>query len=78
MQDSCEILFTIWLYNSQQYIKLSPLENTMFLWTSTCRTDQGYLQNPTSGLLCLMHVVITNSDAMPYDKVIFFLVLQCQ
>ena len=78
MQDSCEILFTIWLYNSQQYIKLSPLENAMFLWTSTYRTDQGYLQNSTSGLLCLMHDVITLSDEMPYDKVVFFLVLQWQ
>ena len=29
MQDLCEILFTLLLYNLHQYIKLSPLEKAM-------------------------------------------------
>ena len=37
-------------------------------------TDRLYhLQGSTSGLSCLMNDVITLSDAMPYDKVVFSL-----
>ena len=32
-----------------------------------------HLQDSTSGLLCLMNDVITLSDAMPYDELVFSL-----